>query len=121
LKIPENIHEPQEHMLTLLLQLPVQSVPITTKVVSLNPVHVKVYLIQHCLSVTCDRSVVFSAYSSFLHQMLVPTVLSNIHIKGLVYSINAIFNNISVASWQSVLLVEETGVRRKNHRPVTSH
>jgi hypothetical protein len=29
------------------LQLPVQSVPITTKVVSLNPVHGKVYSIQH--------------------------------------------------------------------------
>ena len=29
------------------LQLPVQSVPITTKVLSLNPVHGEVYLIQH--------------------------------------------------------------------------
>ena len=29
------------------LQLPVQSVPITTKIVSLNPVHGEVYLIQH--------------------------------------------------------------------------
>ena len=29
------------------LQLPVQSVPITTKVVSLNPVHGEMYLIQH--------------------------------------------------------------------------
>jgi hypothetical protein len=29
------------------LQLPVQSVPITTKVVSSNPVHGKVYSIQH--------------------------------------------------------------------------
>ena len=29
------------------LQLPVQSVPIPTKVVSLNPVHDKVYSIQH--------------------------------------------------------------------------
>ena len=29
------------------LQLPVQSVPITTSVVSLNPVHGEVYLIQH--------------------------------------------------------------------------
>ena len=28
---------------------------------------------------------------------------------------------ISVISWQSVLLVEETGVPRENHRPVTSH
>jgi len=29
------------------LQLPVQSVPITTKVVSSNPVHGEVYLLQH--------------------------------------------------------------------------
>jgi hypothetical protein len=29
------------------LQLPVQSLPITTKVVSLNPVHGEVYSIQH--------------------------------------------------------------------------
>ncbi len=29
------------------LQLPVQSVPITAKVVSLNPVHGEVYSIQH--------------------------------------------------------------------------
>jgi hypothetical protein len=29
------------------LQLPVQSVPITTKVVSLNPIHGNVYSIQH--------------------------------------------------------------------------
>jgi len=31
---------------------------------------------------------------------------------------NITFNNISVISWQSVLLVEETG---ENHRPATSH
>jgi len=34
---------------------------------------------------------------------------------------NATFNNISVISWRSVLLVEETGVPGVNHRPVTSH
>jgi len=34
---------------------------------------------------------------------------------------NATFNNISVISWRSVLLVEETGVLGENHRPVTSH
>ena len=33
---------------------------------------------------------------------------------------NATFNNISVISWRSVLLVEETGVPRENHRPVAS-
>ena len=31
------------------LQLPVQSVPITAKVVSLNPVHGNVYSIQNCV------------------------------------------------------------------------
>ena len=35
--------------------------------------------------------------------------------------LNATFNNISVISWQSVLLVEETGVPEENHRPVASH
>ena len=34
---------------------------------------------------------------------------------------NATFNNISVISWQSFLLVEETGVPRENHRPAVSH
>jgi len=34
---------------------------------------------------------------------------------------NATFNNISVILWQSVLLVEETGVPGENHRPVASH
>jgi len=33
---------------------------------------------------------------------------------------NATFNNISVILWWSVLLVEETGVPRENHRPVAS-
>ena len=31
------------------------------------------------------------------------------------------FNNISVISWRSVLLVEETGIPGENHRPVASH
>jgi len=31
---------------------------------------------------------------------------------------NATFNNISVILWQSILLVEETGVPGENHRPV---
>jgi len=34
---------------------------------------------------------------------------------------SATFNNISVISWRSVLLVEETVVPRENHRPVASH
>ena len=34
---------------------------------------------------------------------------------------NTTFNNISVISWRSVLLVEETEVPRENHHPVASH
>jgi hypothetical protein len=34
---------------------------------------------------------------------------------------NVTFNNILVISWQSVLLVEETGVPGENHRPIASH
>jgi hypothetical protein len=34
---------------------------------------------------------------------------------------NATFNNISVISWRSVLLVEETRVPRENHQPVACH
>jgi len=34
---------------------------------------------------------------------------------------NATFNNISVISWLSVLLMEETKIPGENHRPVASH
>ena len=34
---------------------------------------------------------------------------------------NATFNNISVISWLSILLVVETGVPGENHRPDASH
>ena len=34
---------------------------------------------------------------------------------------NATFNNISVLSWQSVLVLERTGGPGENHRHVASH
>jgi hypothetical protein len=34
---------------------------------------------------------------------------------------NATFNNISVISWRSVLLMGETGVPGENHRTAASH
>jgi hypothetical protein len=34
---------------------------------------------------------------------------------------NATFNNMLFLSWQSVLLVEETGVPGENQRPDASH
>jgi hypothetical protein len=35
--------------------------------------------------------------------------------------LNATFNNTSVISWRSVLLVEETEIPGENHRPFASH
>ena len=40
---------------------------------------------------------------------------------GYIFCINATFNNFSVQSWRSVLLVEETGRPGENHQPVASH
>ena len=34
---------------------------------------------------------------------------------------NVTFNNISVISWQSVLLMDETGLPGENHWPAASH
>jgi hypothetical protein len=39
----------------------------------------------------------------------------------MIYVFNATFNNISVISWRSVLLVEETEVPGENHQPAASH
>jgi hypothetical protein len=43
-------------------------------------------------------------------------IIFNFRVRVMVF--NATFNNISVISWLSVLLVEETG---KNDQPVASH
>ena len=39
----------------------------------------------------------------------------------LILVLNATYNNISVISWRSVLLVEETGVPGENHQPGARH
>jgi hypothetical protein len=77
------------------LQLPVQSVPITTNVVSSNPVHGEVYSIQHYVI----KFVSMSSSKGFRFRFMM---------------FNTTFNNISVISWQSVLLVEEMGMPGEN-------
>jgi hypothetical protein len=39
----------------------------------------------------------------------------------MVIAVNATFNNISAISWQSFLLVEETGVQGEDHCPAAVH
>ena len=52
-----------------------------------------------------------------------PSLMISLRVRVRAMMFNATFNNISAISWQSVLLVEETGVPRGNYgRPaVTSH
>ena len=75
------------------------------------------------------RSCGVESYSYLSRNCAYPTtVVSSIPARGKVHSIhlwwwwcmviNTNFNNISVISRRSVLLLEETG---ENHRPVTSH
>jgi hypothetical protein len=45
--------------------------------------------------------------------------VTNYAYRVMVVVLNATFNNISVISWRSVVLVEETGVPGENHRSVT--
>jgi hypothetical protein len=52
-------------------------------------------------------------YNAYLRTYMVVVVV--------VMVFNATFNNISAISWWSVILVEETGVPRENHRPAASH
>jgi hypothetical protein len=45
------------------------------------------------------------------------TTITNTGVRVMVF--NVTFNNISVISWQSILLVKETGVLGENHQPNT--
>ena len=48
--------------------------------------------------------------------------INDIKFRVRVMVFNATFNNFSVISWRSVLLIEETRVPSgENHRPVASH
>jgi hypothetical protein len=50
-----------------------------------------------------------------------PIILHSMHIWVRVMVFNATFNNISVISWRSFLLVEETGEFGENHQAVVDH
>ena len=62
-----------------------------------------------------------SVLSNFAQILLVISDRSDNFAKSGIMVFNATFNNISVISWRSVLLVEEPGGPGENHRPVESH
>ena len=62
--------------------------------------------------------IIINKYSCFIIIIILPAMIVCLIV------FNATFNNtfcISVISWQSVLLVEETGGPGEAHRPVASH
>jgi hypothetical protein len=62
-----------------------------------------------------------------LHSVYLPIAMDSVDVSWFillfVWSMifNATFNTISVISWRSVILVEETRVPGENHRPIASH
>ena len=58
-------------------------------------------------------------YIIIKHVLIFPSFICLVWFGFMVF--NATFNNISVISWQSVLLVEETGLPGENHWPVACH
>jgi hypothetical protein len=69
------------------------------------------------LNLNEERNVVFEDHISFLQSIGIKQTKKTICL--MVF--NATFNNISVISWWSVLLVEETGGPGENHWHVASH
>ena len=82
---------------------------------------------------SCLLAFISAGFLSILHLLLI--MKSHMHCIRILQSLfnqiqnhifclmvfNATFNNISVVSWQSVLLMEETGLLGENHWPVASH
>jgi hypothetical protein len=56
---------------------------------------------------------------SVTHLVCFTYIIIEVRVRAMIFIVT--FNNISVISWQSVLLVEETGVSGENHRPAASH
>jgi hypothetical protein len=65
---------------------------------------------------TVPNHVITSCLSTILYSIL---KCKGLEVKVMVF--NTTFINISVISWQSVLLGEETRVPGENHQPAASH
>jgi hypothetical protein len=94
---------------------------------SISYVEVKCHSLCQLHKTRCGLSLFqmdLSTIEDFRHLMLISQTNWQLHFNRGWFRLmvfNATFNNMSVISWQSVLLVEETGVPRENHRPVLSH
>ena len=90
-----------------------------------------------CLMIRTPLMIIFPPIRRILHSALINSDTNTPYARGegifnnvvclfvclfvCLMVLNATFNNISVISWLSVSLVEETGGPGENHQPVTSH
>jgi hypothetical protein len=84
-----------------------------SKVVCYTKITIDIYSIRNrnkCVFQYLEKSILYFT-SPFL--LIIKNYVMNIRVRVMVF--NATFNNISVISWWSVLLVEETGVPGENH------
>jgi hypothetical protein len=56
---------------------------------------------------------------AIMHNAFLLDLKSWVRVRVMVF--NTTFNDISVISWRSVLLVEESGVPGENHKPAPSY
>jgi hypothetical protein len=77
-----------------------------------------VFILFHILSLPCQFQLVFFSVNSY-YDYEIRVLIVDWFYGFMVFS--AIFRNISVISWRSVLMVEENGVPGENHRPAASH
>jgi hypothetical protein len=85
------------------LQLPVQSVPITTKVVSLNPIHGEVYSIQLCQVGGFLRFPPPIKYPHNVTEILLKVVLNTINPKPYLNRLKFEINGVKYACFESFL------------------
>ena len=71
------------------------------------------------INIHCDQIDVLVKVLYYLQDLYSCNKFRKVGVRVMVF--NATFNDISVISWQSVLLGEETEVPGENHRPTTSH
>ena len=77
-----------------------------------------VFILFHILSLPCQFQLVFFSVNSY-YDYEIRVLIVDWFYGFMVFS--AIFRNISVISWRSVLMMEENGVTGENHRPAASH
>ena len=68
--------------------------------------------------ISLDSIKVVCHYNNLFNHLILINLLKEdiwVIVRVRVMVFNETFNNISVISWRSVLLMEETGVSRKNH------